>query len=240
MTSPEDVSRAQQALLRDALARRRDADVPREDARWAGEASLAPFAPTEPRRARIALRALRVREDDVLYDLGSGDGRVLVAAALEIGCRCVGLELDDELRARATALAESAGVGRLCEFHACDLSQIHPRELASGFAGAAAPTACFAWLTGSGLSRFSRRLRAAWEHGAFRIATCVDSLDSCVDYERDGAFAEHADVGWRVHRGAAAEFGVFVVPPRGVSLERWAEDEDESDVLAPEPEIETE
>lgn len=238
MTSPEDVARAQQDLLRDALARRRDADAQREDARWAGETSLAPWAPSEPRRARIALRALRVRDDDVLYDLGSGDGRVLVAAALEIGCRCVGLELDPALRARATADAEAKGVGRLCSFHACDLLTLDPAELAGGFAGAPAPTACFAWLTGSGLSRFSRRLRAAWELGAFRVATCVDSLDSCVDYERDGAFAEHADVGWRVHRGAAAKFGVFVVPPRGVSLERWAEDDAEDDALPPEPERE--
>lgn len=238
MTSPEDVARAQQDLLRDALARRRDAGAQREDARWAGESSLAPFAPTEPRRARIALRALRVREDDVLYDLGSGDGRVLVAAALEFGCRCVGLELDAELAAQATAEAEAKGVSRLCDFYACDLSMLDPAELAAGVAGAPAPTACFVWLTGSGLSRFSRRLRAAWELGAFRVATCVDSLDTCVDYERDGAFAEHADVGWRVHRGAAAKFGVFVVPPRGVSLERWAEDADGDDALSPERESE--
>jgi ribosomal protein L11 methylase PrmA len=36
----------------------------------------------------------QVTKDDVVYDLGCGDGRILVAAATRYGCRCVGFDID--------------------------------------------------------------------------------------------------------------------------------------------------
>ncbi len=218
--APEDVEAAQQALLRRALA---DAPPPHDSTN-----SLAPFAPTEPRRAVVALNAARVREDDVLYDLGCGDGSVLVEAAKTIGCRCVGVELDAALVAECRENAAANGVADKCSFVARDLTTLTPSELARGRLGPTcdvpAPTVAFAWLTGGGLTKFSRTLRRAWDIGRFRIVTCVDALDTCVDYETDGAFAEHEDQGWvgKVYRdGDADAFGVFVVPPAGTSLERW-------------------
>jgi len=51
------------------------------------------------------LELARVRSDDILYDLGCGDGRILVAAAKKYGCRAVGVDLDqmrvEETRASA-------------------------------------------------------------------------------------------------------------------------------------------
>ena len=47
------------------------------------------------------LKLAEVRRDDVLYDLGCGDGRILVAAAKKYGCRAVGVDLD-RLRVRET------------------------------------------------------------------------------------------------------------------------------------------
>jgi precorrin-6B methylase 2 len=44
----------------------------------------------------ILLQMARVQKDDVLYDLGCGDGRVLVLAAQKYGCRAVGYEIDPE------------------------------------------------------------------------------------------------------------------------------------------------
>ena len=219
--TPEDVEAAQQRLLRRALAEK----PPPPDC---GPNVLAPFAPTEARRVRVALDAARVREDDVVLDLGSGDGAVLVQAAKDIGCRCVGVELCPSLVQTSRERAAASGVADKCSFVIGDLTTLTPSELAHGRLGPTrdvpAPTVAFAWLTGGGLTKFSKTLRRAWDIGRFRVVTCVDALDTCVDYETDGAFAEHADQGWdgKVYRdGAASEFGVFVVPPPGVSLEQW-------------------
>ena len=112
---PADVAAAQRALLRDALARR--------DARVEPPAtSLAPWAPTEPRRRAIAFDACALSADDVLYDLGCGDGRVLVDAARARGCRCVGLELDAALARDARERVARERLEGLITVHAGDLT----------------------------------------------------------------------------------------------------------------------
>lgn len=220
---PQDIARAQNELLREALGRR---PPPPADENDAGENhSLAPYARTEPRRRAIALAAARVTSSDVVYDLGSGDGAVLIDAAERYGCACVGLELDASLVKTSEEEAKRRGVDDLVAVRQCDLTRVRAETLARGIEDLPPPTVAYAWLTGGGLSRFSSKLREAWEVGDFRIVTCVDSLDACVDFERDGAFAEHIDRGWEVHRGKEAEFGVFVVPPKSVSLEKWAREE---------------
>ena len=207
---PADVARAQNALLRAALTARRDECIEPPPT------SLAPWAPTEPRRRAIAFDACALSADDVLYDLGCGDGRVLVDAARARGCRCVGVELDDALARDARERVARERLEGLITVHACDLCELTPEALARGVRGSPAPTCAFAWLTGAGLRRLSPTLRRAWEIGDFRIVTCVDALDACVDYERDGAFAEPDDsTPWEVRRDhRAADFGVFVTPPR--------------------------
>ena len=52
-----------------------------------------PYVPTQPRRIRQALTLAQVRPGEVVYDLGAGDGRVLIAAAQEFGARAVGIEI---------------------------------------------------------------------------------------------------------------------------------------------------
>jgi len=56
------------------------------------------FAPTPWRVARQMLELAQVQPDDVVFDLGSGDGRIPIMAAQEFGCRAVGIELDGKLR----------------------------------------------------------------------------------------------------------------------------------------------
>lgn len=51
-----------------------------------------------------------IRSDDVVYDLGCGDGRILIAAAERYGCRAVGFDLDPLRVAEARAAAEQHGV----------------------------------------------------------------------------------------------------------------------------------
>ena len=52
-----------------------------------------PWAPTSPRRIRRAFQLALLRPGEVVYDLGAGDGRVLVMAAREFGSRAVGIEI---------------------------------------------------------------------------------------------------------------------------------------------------
>jgi cyclopropane fatty-acyl-phospholipid synthase-like methyltransferase len=68
------------------------------------------FAPTAPEVVEGMLRLARVTSADVVYDLGSGDGRIVIAAAQNYGARGVGIELDPKLVAEARRDAERAGV----------------------------------------------------------------------------------------------------------------------------------
>ena len=54
----------------------------------------APWVPTPSKKVRKMLQMAQVKPGDVLYDLGSGDGRVLIMAAREFGARAVGIEID--------------------------------------------------------------------------------------------------------------------------------------------------
>lgn len=51
-----------------------------------------PSIPTKPDRIRNALKLANLQPDEILYDLGAGDGRVLLIAAREFGARAVGIE----------------------------------------------------------------------------------------------------------------------------------------------------
>jgi len=67
------------------------------------------------------LEMAEVGPGDVVYDLGSGDGRIPITAAKRFGVRAVGIELDPRLIARARRNAEEAGVAHLVEFRQEDL-----------------------------------------------------------------------------------------------------------------------
>jgi ribosomal protein L11 methylase PrmA len=63
-----------------------------------------PYHPTPREKAVEMLRAVELKEGQVLYDLGCGKGNILLVAAEEFGARCVGIEIDpwmvDEARKR--------------------------------------------------------------------------------------------------------------------------------------------
>lgn len=62
-----------------------------------------------------------VSEDDIVYDLGSGDGRFVITAAQQFGARGVGIEIDPELVRDARENADFAGVSNQVEFRQEDL-----------------------------------------------------------------------------------------------------------------------
>jgi len=67
------------------------------------------------------LSLAQVRNGDVLYDLGSGDGRIVIAAAKRYGIHAVGIESDPQRIAEANENARREGVTDLVQFRRADL-----------------------------------------------------------------------------------------------------------------------
>src|SRR5438128_1734894 len=61
------------------------------------ERSLAPFVPSPQEVVDKMLQVANVKKDEMVYDLGCGDGRILITAAQKFGARATGVELDPEL-----------------------------------------------------------------------------------------------------------------------------------------------
>jgi len=82
---------------------------------------LAPFVPTPMAVVEKMLEIAEVKSGDVVYDLGSGDGRIVIAAARRYGVRAVGFEIDPELVRLSRENARRAGVSHLVEFRQEDI-----------------------------------------------------------------------------------------------------------------------
>ena len=80
------------------------------------EASLAPYVPTPYDVVNRMLELAEVTRDDVVYDLGCGDGRIVITAAERFGARGVGIDYDPERIAEANANAARRGVQDLVTF----------------------------------------------------------------------------------------------------------------------------
>ena len=82
-----------------------------------------PYVQTPPRVVQAMLEVAGVGRDDVVYDLGSGDGRIVIAAARDHGARGVGIEIDPRLVAESIRHAERAGVADRVRFVQGDMFQ---------------------------------------------------------------------------------------------------------------------
>ena len=78
--------------------------------------SLAPYVPTPYDVVNRMLELAEVTRDDVVYDLGCGDGRIVITAAERFGARGVGIDYDPERIAEANANAARRGVQDLVTF----------------------------------------------------------------------------------------------------------------------------
>ncbi|MFB6274211.1 MAG: cyclopropane-fatty-acyl-phospholipid synthase family protein [Salinibacter sp.] len=80
-----------------------------------------PYVPTSTPVVNRMLKMANVDKNDVVYDLGSGDGRIVIQAAKQYGARGVGIEIDPDLVRKARRNAREAGVSDLVEFRKADL-----------------------------------------------------------------------------------------------------------------------
>ena len=80
-----------------------------------------PYEPSEPEIVNAMLKLAKVKKTDLVYDLGCGDGRIVITAAKEIGARGVGIDIDPQRIAEAEKNAAAAGVTRRVVFRTDDL-----------------------------------------------------------------------------------------------------------------------
>ena len=80
-----------------------------------------PYVPTTESAVQEMLKLAGVSKNDVVYDLGCGDGRIVIEAAKTYGSRGVGIDINPERIAEARANAKKAGVEHLVRFEENDL-----------------------------------------------------------------------------------------------------------------------
>ncbi|MFL9841216.1 class I SAM-dependent methyltransferase [Sphingomonas sp. ST-64] len=79
------------------------------------------YVPTPPEVVEAMLDMVALRDGDVLYDLGSGDGRIPIAAAKRRQVRATGIDIDPQRIREARANAAAAGVSDAVTFKQADL-----------------------------------------------------------------------------------------------------------------------
>jgi len=89
----------------------------------APQPTLAPYVPTPQDVVERMLGLAGVGKSDVVVDLGSGDGRLVITAAKQFGARGIGVDIDPARIAEGRANAKQAGVESLVEFRQQDALQ---------------------------------------------------------------------------------------------------------------------
>ncbi len=122
--------------------------------------SLAPYVRTLPDVITALLKLGQVTSDDLVYDLGCGDGRVVIQAATTCGARGLGVDIDPERIREAAQAAEEAKVSHLVSFRCQDLLTLDLRHA----------TVVFLYLLPSTNMKLRQKLQTEMRQGA-RILT---------------------------------------------------------------------
>lgn len=86
-----------------------------------GGIPLAPYVVTPPDVVDRMLELAEVRKGDLVFDLGSGDGRIVITAARKYGARGMGFDIDPQMVQRGRDNAGRAGVSGLVQFQLQDV-----------------------------------------------------------------------------------------------------------------------
>ena len=146
------------------------------------------YVPTSNHVIDVMFTLAMPTADDVLYDLGSGDGRIVIAAARRFGLHGVGVEIDPALVKQATKNAQKAGVADKVRFIQADLfkTDISPATIVT------------LYLSPSVNMRIRGKLQAELRDGARIVSNRFDMGDWMPDAQ------EKADGRrvylWRIHK----------------------------------------
>jgi len=94
-----------------------------------------PYVPTTEEAVKAMLKLAYVTKADTVYELGCGDGRIVIAAAKEYGAHGVGIDINPERIQEAEVNAKKAGVEQLLRFEESDLfdADIHEATIVALF-----------------------------------------------------------------------------------------------------------
>jgi SAM-dependent methyltransferase len=94
-----------------------------------------PYVPTTEAAVQAMLKLAGVKRTDIVYDLGCGDGRIVIAAAKDYGAHGVGIDINPERVKEAKENAAKAGVTNLVRFEEKDLfdADIHEATVVTLF-----------------------------------------------------------------------------------------------------------
>jgi SAM-dependent methyltransferase len=84
---------------------------------------LAPFVPTPPEVVTKMLELVHPTKDSIVYDIGCGDGRIVIAAAVTYGAHGVGIDIDPERIKESKENARKAAVEKLVKFREADATK---------------------------------------------------------------------------------------------------------------------
>ena len=102
---------------------KRQALLHADDGDW-DSPHVAPFVTTPHEVVSRMLELAEIKKGDILYDLGSGDGRIVLAAAKIFGIRAVGFEIDPVLIRDSRQIIKEAGMEELVEIREQDIRTI--------------------------------------------------------------------------------------------------------------------
>ncbi len=85
---------------------------------------IVPYVPTPQEAVERMLELAQVKKGDVVYDLGSGDGRIVITAAKKYGVKAVGFEIDPERIKESRENIRKEGVGNLVEIREQDIRTV--------------------------------------------------------------------------------------------------------------------
>lgn len=111
----EPVSTGSRSMLGSATALAQPRDSETESKK------IVPFVPTPQEVVERMLQLAQVKPGDVVYDLGSGDGRIVITAAKKYGVKAVGFEIDPDLVKQSRENIQKAGVAHLAEIREQDI-----------------------------------------------------------------------------------------------------------------------
>ena len=86
---------------------------------------IVPFVPTPQDIVERMLELAQVKKGDVVYDLGSGDGRIVITAAKKYGVKAVGFEIDPDLLKQSRESIKREGLGHLAEIREQDILTVN-------------------------------------------------------------------------------------------------------------------
>jgi len=90
----------------------------------AQEGKIVPYVPTPQEVVDRMLELAQVKKGDVVYDLGSGDGRIVVTAAKKYGVKAIGFEIDPQRIKESHENIKKAGVEHLVEIRNQDIRTV--------------------------------------------------------------------------------------------------------------------